>query len=100
VRPTTAPNTATTFRARLLSALTDADRRDSDRERKRGVRVNLYRLGHYLAAADELCEDIGNGADPATAFRTHFNPTSDMHRVARSLGLALEVDRGRWVKAN
>ncbi len=88
------------FRARLVSALTHADRKESDRERKRGSRVNLYRLGHYLAAAENVCGEIEAGTAPALAFARSFNPTAAMHRVAKALGLTLDVQRGRWVLPN
>lgn len=86
-----------TFRARLVSALTDADKREEARERKAGQRVNIYRMGHYLMAVDSVCEAIAEGLEPARAFARGFNPTRDMHRVAKTLGLPLDVHRGQWV---
>ena len=77
---------------RLVMALTDCDRRESARERI----PNLYRLSHYLHAAQDVTDAVTRGARPEDAFAEYFNPTRGMHRVARTLGLALDVQRGRW----
>lgn len=89
--------TRTQFGVRLMMALTEADRREEARERKRSYRVNIYRLGHLLAAGEEVSAEVAGGAEPARAFATHFNATADLHRVAKALGLNLDVERGRWV---
>lgn len=86
-----------TFRARLASAVTDIDRKESAREAKRG-RVNVYRLGIMLNAVAECCAEIEAGAQPWQAFARNFNPTREFHTFARAAGLPLDVERGRWVK--
>lgn len=88
----------TRFRALLVSGVTDADRRESAREEKARVRVNIYRLGHYLKAVGDVIDLIKTGAEPAAAFAKHFAPTARMHRVARKLNLPLDVKRGNWVR--
>ncbi len=73
------------FQARLTHELTALDIRESKRERS----PNIYRLGHYLEAAE--------GVTDAASFAKAFNPTRGMNTVARKLGLGLDVNRGRWV---
>lgn len=86
------------FRARLVSAVTTADRRESAREAKRpNGRVNIYRIGHYLKAANEVMARIDEGATPEGAFTAHFTPTAYMHTAAKKLGLAVTVENGKWV---
>lgn len=76
------------FGVRLMMALTEADRREEARERKRGYRVNIYRLGHLLAAGEEVLAAVERGAEPARAFATHFSATADLHRAAGAVGVA------------
>lgn len=79
---------------RLVMALTALDQREAQRERT----PNIYRLGHYLGAAQDMGAMVAKGATPEAAFADTFVPTRGMHRVARELGLALDVDdRGRWL---
>jgi hypothetical protein len=86
------------FDARLTSALTEADRKEEKRELRRpGGRVNIFRIAHYLVAAAGVVEAVKGGSTPEAAFAKGFNPTRDMHAVAKKLGLALDVERGRWV---
>ncbi len=87
------------FSARLTSALTDADRKEEAAEIKRGYRVNVWRLCHYLKAADGVVEAVKAGATREAAFRKGFTPTREMHGVSKKLGLALTVEKGRWVDA-
>ena len=72
------------FRARLISELTELDRRE---RRRPGWNPNA--LGMYFAAAETVTD--------AATFAAAFVPTRGMHTVARRLGLALDVDRGQWV---
>jgi hypothetical protein len=46
-------------------------------------------LPQYFAAAESVHD--------AATFAEAFNPTRGMHGVARRLGLALDVERGRWI---
>lgn len=83
------------FRYQLVSELTQLDARESRRERI----TNIYRLGHYLGAADDmiaLMEDR-EGVTAELAFMRVFTATRGMHTVAKRLGLALDVQRGEWV---
>lgn len=78
--------------ADLVSALTQLDMRESKRKG-----YNHYALGHYLHAAQQCTDDIAGGMSELKAFARHFNPTASMNRVARELGLKLDVERGRWI---
>lgn len=79
------------FRERLIHELTVADRGEAGK-----AGWNPYALGHYFRAADDVITGIGNGATPEAAFADAFNATRTMHRVARALGLKLNVVRGEW----
>ena len=72
------------FHTKLICELTELDRRES---KCKGY--NIYALAHYLRAAE--------GVTDAESFARAFNPTRGMHRVARNMGLNLDVDRGEWV---
>jgi hypothetical protein len=74
----------TTFHDKLIHELTAMDRKDSTRPG-----YNHYALAQYFEAAE--------GVYDAASFAEAFNPTRGMHGVARRLGLALDVERGRWV---
>ena len=71
---------------------------DNRASRRRGY--NRHALPLMLQAADAMQASIDSGATPETAFADAFTPTRSMHRVAQLLGLALTVDRGRWVAAD
>lgn len=73
------------FHSKLIHELVELDKRESKRE----AFPNIYRLGHYLKAAE--------GVTDASSFADAFNPTRGMHTVSRRLGLGLDVDRGYWV---
>ncbi len=88
----------TLFRARLASAMTEQDVKETERERKRRNVPNVYRLGHLLRAVEQTCEDIAEeGITAELAFADNFTPSRENHAVARKLGLALDVQRGHWV---
>ena len=69
---------------RLLMALSALDEREAKRPGH-----NPYALALYFEAADDVHD--------ARSFADAFTPSRGMDRVARSLGLDLSVDRGRWV---
>ncbi len=50
------------FRARLISAFTEYDRRESSKRH-----YNHNALGIYFARADDICADIAKGAEPRAA---------------------------------
>jgi hypothetical protein len=79
--------------------LTELDAREGKQEVKRCGRANLYRLGHYLGAAQRVRDRVAQGTDFATAFTREFIPTRGTHWVARKLELPLDVDRGKWVSS-
>jgi hypothetical protein len=86
-----------TFHDKLIHELTALDQKECTAELKRRFVVNIYRLGHYFNAATACDEEIAAGKTESEAFAECFVPTRGMHRVARNLGLALDVERGRWV---
>ncbi len=73
-----------TFHQRLISELTQLDNRESMRKHH-----NPYALSHYFKAAE--------GVTDAKSFADAFIPTRGMHRVAKNLGLGLDVEKGRWI---
>jgi len=73
------------FHDRLLSELTQMDERLS---KKKGY--NPYALAIMFGAVE--------GVTDADSFAAAFNPTRELHRVARNLGLGLGVVHGQWVK--
>ena len=83
---------------KLSHELTALDRKESLREIKRGGRENIYRLGHYLNAADAVKAAVRKGRSATEAFASNFNPTRGMHGVAKRLGLGLDVARGQWTR--
>ena len=87
------------FASRLTSALIAADRKESAAEVKAKRRPNVYRLGHYLHAAELTQIALETGASQTEAFVEHFTATREMHSVARQLGLAIGVQAGRWMVA-
>jgi hypothetical protein len=80
--------------------LTELDEREVKQEVKRYGRANIYRLGHYLGAANRVRDRVAEGTDFATAFTREFVPTRGTHWVARKLELPLDVDRGQWVSSS
>ena len=79
------------FRDKLISELTQSDQRQSI---KAGYNRNA--LAIYLNAADTCCEMVDKGATQETAFMEVFTPCREMHKVAKKLGLILDVERGQW----
>ena len=55
------------IRAALVHAATRYDVRQS-----KGKRYNQYALGQYFKRIDEVCNDIGKGADPRAAIVAAF----------------------------
>lgn len=85
---------------KLALLVSELDLRERAQEEKRGLRVNIYRIGHYLGAVNSIREDV-LATVPAhrfiDAFKDSFNPTRGLHGVAKKLGLPLDVERGRWI---
>lgn len=80
------------FNRALAHELTTLDREEST---KRGW--NPYALGQYLAAGDDVAAAVAGGASKESAFADGFTACRGMHKVARRLGLRLEVQGGRWI---
>jgi len=80
------------FRTQLVSCLTQLD------EHETITKPNIYRIGIYLEAVNNVMEDIANGASRVQAFQDNFNPTKELHKIATCLGLDLKVERGQWVQ--
>jgi hypothetical protein len=59
---------------------------------------NRYALPLKLQAADDMQTAIDAGASPEKAFTEVFAASREMHKIARSLGLALDVERGNWIR--
>jgi hypothetical protein len=83
--------------SKLTSLLTELDIKLSKAEVKRRSPVNIYRLGHYLAAAEDFRDDLADGKTPRAAFVRNFLPAKDMHKIAITIGLAIDVANGRWI---
>ena len=81
------------FRARLGALLVRLDAQESARERT----PNIYRIGHYLRAADDVATALHAGKTPEQAFAQSFVATRGMHGIAKKLGLELDVERGDWI---
>ena len=48
-------------RLKLQTAAVNEDKRLTKQEVKRGLRPNIWRMGHYLAAIQGIDEDVDNG---------------------------------------
>lgn len=79
----------------LTSHLTQYDQRLAKRERQ----PNIYRIGHFLKAADDMEKAVKSGQDMESAFAESFTPSAPMERIAKKLGLGVAVQRGDWVRA-
>lgn len=86
-----------TMRDRLISELTQNDARRLAREVKRGGWANPYALAHELRAADSVINMVSLGESWETAFAEFFVATRENHRIAKRLGLRLDVQRGEWI---
>lgn len=75
-----------TFHDRLVSELTQLDARESKRQGH-----NRCALALYFQAAENVTD--------AASFARAFNATRGMHRVARNLGLPLDVAHGEWIES-
>lgn len=82
-----------TFRDNLVSELTQLD------ERKRRTDNKTWNC-HFLGLALQAIHGVEQDSDNQTneeLFTNAFTPSREMHRVAKKLGLRLDVDRGQWV---
>ena len=80
--------------ARLVSELTQLD----ERERAKGKGWNPNFLGIAFKSVQDVFDPmVASGATPEAAFSESFTPTPGTHKIARKLGLDLDVSSGRWV---
>ena len=84
----------------MVMAVTDWDRKESAREVKAGRRENIYRIGIYFKAIEDIEADVVSGVPFVKAFCDGFTPTRQAHALARKLGLAIDVQRGQWVRTD
>ena len=80
----------------LSSHLTQYDQRLAKRE----SHPNIYRIGHFLKAAQDMEKAVKSGQDMESAFADSFTPSGPMETIAKKLGLGMAVQRGEWVKAD
>lgn len=78
------------------SAVNELTRLDREMSAKPRAQWNPYFLGIALTSLQDVEKEM-LGAVPEEIFREAFTPSREMHRVARRLGLALDVDRGQWI---
>lgn len=82
------------FRDRVLHEMTRLD----ERKRARDPHWNRYFLGILCRdALPAIAEGLAAGMTEEEAYADAMTPTRETHAVARRLGLALDVNRGRWV---
>ncbi len=80
--PSLSPVELAAFRDRLIHVLTDHDRKQSTKKY-----YNRNALGIYFGRADDICNDIANGAKPREAICAGF---TDRLLAAVLRGMALE----------
>lgn len=85
------------FRARLGALLVRLDAQETAHEVRRRYQPNIYRIDHYLRAADDCATALHAGKTAEQAFAQSFVATRGMHGIAKKLGLRLDVERGDWI---
>lgn len=75
------------FKSRLIRALTEMDRKQSKKKD-----FNPYALAQYFMAAESVFD--------AKSFADAFTPCRFMHKVAKLVGLNLDVKNGKWVNGD
>jgi hypothetical protein len=73
--------------AAIVHTLTRYDREQQDRTARgvKGAYYNPYALGHYMAAAGRISEDIGKGVKPGQAINNHVTG-GIANRLHKALG--------------
>lgn len=90
---------------KLIHVLIKWDEAESRAEMKRGRLPNIYRMGHYLKAAqdaqDEAEAEVAEGADPDRAYvdavTDHFTVTRRIHTFLKKIDPTVDVQYGNWV---
>src|SRR5947208_10544457 len=84
---------------RLVSAMTEEDRRDEARARKTGRHFNHYRLAHLIGAAQRATE-AAKGTQDAQVYARHVAEqlcaAPWLTRYFRSIGVVVVVERGEY----
>ena len=73
-----------THHTKLVAELIALDKKEST---KKGY--NPFAIGLYLEAAQDVTD--------AESFADNFTATRGMHKVAKNMGYALDVERGNWI---
>lgn len=86
---------------KLIHVLIKWDEAESRREAKRG-HVNIYRIGHFLKAAQEAQEEAEAAGGTLLAYRDavmmHFTPTPRIRTFLRkNVDPKVDVEHSRWV---
>lgn len=77
----------------LSSHLIELDRQESKKKH-----YNLHALAQYMQAAQEYDRLISNDRmSREGAFIEVFAPTRAIVKIAKTMGLQLSVEKGRWV---
>src|SRR5713226_1723145 len=82
-------NTPDSHKLRMVHSVTQYDRQNEARAERKGQKHNIYALGHYLAAADRVHDDLKAGVHPIQAVDNHFNDNLAM-RLHKHLGTGKE----------
>jgi len=82
-------DTPDSHKLRLVHSVTQYDRQNEARAERKGQKHNIYALGHYLAAADRVHDDLKAGVHPIQAVDNHFNDNLAM-RLHKHLGTGKE----------
>lgn len=88
----------------LTHVLVQWDKAEERRELRRGGRVNIYRMGHFLKAKQEAEEDattrVQQGYTEREAFvrsvMDHFTPSPRINTLLRKVDSTVDVHRGHW----
>ncbi len=82
-----------TFHDRVVSEVTQLDAANAHKPRSQW---NPYFLGIALRTLAEVEDEMPKATD-LEVFTATFTPTRETHKIAKKLGLPLDVDRGQWV---
>jgi hypothetical protein len=88
-----------TLHQRLVSAITEQDRRDQVSAARRGHRDNPYRLAHMIGAAQDVTATVGADATPlafARACADAFTPSAWLTRFFRTIGVTATPNRNGY----
>lgn len=85
----------------MTSTTTKRVKAEANRQFKCHERLKLvaeHDRDFLLQAVEQTCADVTyDRVSREVAFADNFTATAANHKMARALGLALDVQRGRWV---